>query len=195
MDVSCGDLTTNAQAILLFPGVKPFVVSEPFHIQLIGNFYRVLFIGLTASNIIFMRCGSFVLSCLLNPNIYVTSLAHLTAQDANSHVSYTTSLLRLRFGDKISTQNCCLHADQYDHVNSYVLAELCFASVGFEYVTNLSQDDIAFYLNNIQHVADINLSDFVLNVKLGFYFQSITCMHFGFSFFPCFSRQCCTAKK
>ena len=49
--------------------------------------------GLPASDIIFMRWASFVLSCLLSSNIYARSLAHLTAQDANSRVGYiyTTS--------------------------------------------------------------------------------------------------------
>ena len=35
--------------------------------------------GLPASDIIFMRSASFMLSCLLSPNIYVKSLAHFTA--------------------------------------------------------------------------------------------------------------------
>ena len=64
-----------------------------------------------------------------------------------SHVGYTASFFRLRFGGKTLSQIRCLLADQYDHVNIKVLAELCFARAGVMCVAHLPQDDTAFYIN------------------------------------------------
>ena len=57
--------------------------------------------------------------------------------------------LRLRVGDKNLGPIHCLLANQLDHVNSCVFAELCFAGAGLGFIANLSQDYNTFYINNL----------------------------------------------
>ena len=67
--------------------------------------------------------ASFALSCLLSPNNCVRSLAHLTAQDTNSQVGFTSFLLRLRL-----MTNFCAKFAACLLTNMVMLTVMCWPS-------------------------------------------------------------------
>ena len=88
-------------------------------------------------------------SAVYNLN-YVRSLTHLTAQDANSHVGYIPYFFAVVLVTNLYAEFvACLLTNMIILTVMCWLSLICFVRAVVNCIANLSQDDIAFYINNV----------------------------------------------